>query len=72
MRVCAAISAHDNDQLLKSKTVWFAILIAVLSVVQGYVALLPVTPVQQMLVGMVISVAVLVLRLITTQPISEK
>jgi len=38
-------------QLLKSKTVWFAILIAVLSVVQGYVALLPVTPVQQMLVG---------------------
>ena len=59
-------------QLLKSKTVWFAILIAVLSVVQGYVALLPVTPVQQMVVGMVISVAVLVLRLITTQPISEK
>ena len=58
--------------LLKSKTVWFAILIAVLSVVQGYVALLPVTPVQQMVVGMVISVAVLVLRLITTQPISEK
>ena len=59
-------------QLLKSKTVWFAILIAVLSVVQGYVALLPVTPVQQMIVGMVISVAVLVLRLITTQPILEK
>jgi uncharacterized membrane protein YgaE (UPF0421/DUF939 family) len=59
-------------QLLKSKTVWFAILIAVLSVVQGYVALLPVTPVQQMVVGVVISVAVLVLRLITTQPILEK
>jgi len=59
-------------QLLKSKTVWFAILIAVLSVVQGYVALLPVTPVQQMVVGVIISVAVLVLRLITTQPILEK
>ena len=59
-------------QLLKSKTVWFAILIAILSVVQGYVALLPITPVQQMLVGIVIAVAVLVLRLITTQPISEK
>ncbi len=59
-------------QLLKSKTVWFAILIAVLSVVQGYVALLPVTPVQQMVVGVVISVAALVLRLITTQPILEK
>ena len=59
-------------QLLKSKTVWFAILIAVLSVVLGYVALLPVTPVQQMLVGIAISVAVLVLRLVTTQPISQK
>ena len=59
-------------QLLKSKTVWFAILIAVLSVLQGYVALLPVTPVQQMVVGVIISVAVLVLRLITTQPISQK
>jgi len=59
-------------QLLKSKTVWFAILIAVLSVVQGYVTLLPVTPVQQMLVGIVIAVAVLVLRLVTTQPISQK
>ena len=59
-------------QLLKSKTVWFAILIAVLSVVQGYVALLPVTPVQQMVVGVVISVVILILRLITTQPISQK
>ena len=48
--------------LFKPKTVWFAILIAVLSV----------TPVQQMLVGIVIAVAVLVLRLVTTQPISEK
>jgi len=59
-------------QLLKSKTVWFAILIAVLSVLQGYVALLPVTPVQQMIVGVVISVVILILRLITTQPISQK
>jgi hypothetical protein len=59
-------------QLLKSKTVWFAMLLAVLSVVQGYVALLPITPVQQMVVGVVVSVAMLLLRLITTQPISEK
>ena len=59
-------------QLLKSKTVWFAMLLAVLSVVQGYVALLPITPVQQMVVGVVVSVAMLLLRLVTTQPISEK
>jgi len=38
-------------QLLKSRTVLFALLLAVLSVVQGYVGLLPLTPVQQMYVG---------------------
>lgn len=59
-------------QLLKSKTVLFSILIAVLSVVQGYVALIPITPVQQMFVGIAVSVIVLVLRLVTTQPLSEK
>ena len=31
-------------QLLKSRTVLFAILLAVLSIVQGYVALLPIAP----------------------------
>ena len=59
-------------QLLKSKTVWFAIAVAVLSVLQGFVFLLPVTPVQQMLVGVAIAVAVTLLRIITTQPIAEK
>lgn len=59
-------------QLLKSRTVWFAILIAVLSVMQGYVALIPITPVWQMCVGIAVSVAILLLRLITTTPISAK
>jgi hypothetical protein len=58
--------------LLKSKTVWYAILIAVLSIVQGYIGLLPSTPVAQMAVGIVISVGIVILRLLTTQPISEK
>ncbi len=58
--------------LLKSKTVWYAILIAVLSIVQGYIGLLPMTPVLQMFVGIGISVGIVVLRLLTTQPISEK
>lgn len=58
--------------LLKSRTVWFAIAVAVLSVLQGFVFLLPVTPVQQMLAGIVIAVAVTLLRIVTTQPISEK
>ena len=59
-------------QLLKSKTVWYAIVIAVLSIVQGYIGLLPMTPVLQMLVGIGISVGIVILRLLTTQPISEK
>jgi len=58
--------------LLKSKTVWYAITIAVLSIVQGYIGLLPMTPVAQMAVGIVISVGIVILRLLTTQPISEK
>ena len=58
--------------LLKSKTVWYAIIIAVLSIVQGYIGLLPMTPVLQMFVGIAISVGIVILRLLTTQPISEK
>ena len=58
--------------ILKSKTVWYAIVIAVLSIVQGYIGLLPMTPVLQMFVGIAISVGIVILRLLTTQPISEK
>ena len=59
-------------QLLKSKTVWFAIILAALSVMQGYVGLLPLDPVDQMIVGVVISVVVAILRIVTTTPISQK
>ena len=58
--------------LLKSKTVWYAIIIAVLSIVQGYIGLLPMTPIAQMFVGIVISVGIVILRLVTTTAISEK
>jgi hypothetical protein len=58
--------------LLKSKTVWYAIIIAVLSIVQGYIGLLPMTPVAQMFVGITISVGIVILRLVTTTAISEK
>ena len=59
-------------QLLKSKTVWYAIIIAILSIVQGYIGLLPMTPVAQMFVGIGISVGIVILRLLTTQPIGDK
>ena len=58
--------------LLKSKTVWYAITIAILSIVQGYIGLLPMTPVAQMFVGIAISVGIVILRLVTTTAISEK
>lgn len=57
---------------LKSKTVLFAILLAALSIMQGYVALLPFAPVQQMYAGIAISVIVTVLRIVTTQPLADK
>ena len=59
-------------QLLKSKTVWFSITLAVLSILQGYVGLLPLDATGQMLVGVAIAVAVTLLRIITTQPINQK
>ena len=58
--------------LLKSKTVWYAIIIAVLSIVQGYIGLLPMMPVAQMIIGIIISVGIVILRLLTTQPIGDK
>lgn len=59
-------------QALKSRTVWFAIAVAVLSVLQGFVFALPLTPLWQAVVGCVIAVAVVLLRAITTQPLSQK
>jgi hypothetical protein len=59
-------------QLLKSRTVLFALLLAVLSILQGYVFLLHISPMQQMFVGIGLSVIVTILRIITTQPINAK
>jgi hypothetical protein len=59
-------------KLLKSRTVLFALLLAVLSVLQGYIGLLPLSPIEQMYVGIAISVVITILRIVTTQPVSEK
>lgn len=58
--------------ILKSKTIWFSILLAVLSVIQGYIGLLPLTPLNQMYVGIGIAAMVVILRAVTTQPLSSK
>jgi len=54
---------------LKSRTVLFALLIAILSVLQGFVYILPISPVNQMYIGLFVSVAVVFLRFITTTPV---
>jgi hypothetical protein len=57
---------------LKSKTVQFSIALAVLSILQGYVGFLPVSPAGQAVVGCVIASCVTVLRFVTVAPIAEK
>jgi hypothetical protein len=57
---------------LKSRTVRFAIALAVLSVLQGFVLQLPIPPWGHAVVGSVIAAAIVVLRAITTQPLSDR
>jgi len=59
-------------QSLKSKTVQFSIALAVLSILQGYVGILPVSPAGQAMVGCIIASCVTVLRFVTTGPLSAK
>ena len=49
---------------LKSKQVQWAIVIAILSVLQGFLFELSLTPIHQMIVGIIISVVVVLLRYI--------
>lgn len=48
--------------LLKNKTVLWSLVIAVLSVLQGYLFELSLTPIHQMIAGVVISVVVVLLK----------
>jgi hypothetical protein len=58
--------------IFRSRTVWFAIILAALSVVQGYLGVFKLDPQTEMLVGIGISAIVTVLRIVTTQPLSQK
>ena len=59
-------------QLLKSRTVWFAILLAIAGVLQPLVVNLPMPPLAQAGVSVVLAVIIVVLRIATTMPVSEK
>lgn len=58
--------------MLKSKTLWFSAILAVLSVAQGFVLQLPMPPEMQGLVGAVVAAVVAYLRTQTTMPLSQK
>ena len=59
-------------QALKSRTVQFGIALACLSVLQGFVGFLPADPVIQAIVGCSIASGIVILRFMTTMPVSEK
>ena len=55
----------------QSKTIWFAILLAVLSTLQGFVSYLPTDPKYQALIGVIIAAVMTILRFMTTDPIMD-
>lgn len=60
------------SQALRSKTIWFSILLAVLPIIPTYIGAFNLTPLQQMMVLQVIAAIVALLRAVTTKPLSEK
>lgn len=59
-------------QFLGSRTVWFAIAIGVLSVLQGFVLFVPIDPQWQAMIGIVIAVLIIYFRFITGEPLYDK
>lgn len=59
-------------QALKSRTVQFAVAIACLSVLQGFVGFIPASPAVQAVIGCAVASGIVVLRFMTTMPVSEK
>lgn len=55
----------------KSKTMIFSVLLAILSVVQGFILQFHIGPDAQMYLGLGVAVVIAVLRIITTGPIGN-
>ena len=56
----------------KSKTIWFGVAVSILGVVEANLGLFNLSPQAQGLVAMGIGIGIIVLRAITTMPLSEK
>jgi hypothetical protein len=63
---------HTLLQLLKSRTIVFAILLAILPLFAQYIGVFNLTPIQQMIALQVIAAIVAILRVVTTTSILEK
>jgi hypothetical protein len=59
------------NQIIKSRTVWFSVVLVAVSVAQG-VGMLAASVTIQMLVGIAAAVALVTLRVINLPPLSEK
>ena len=59
-------------KMFRSKTIWFAIVVAVLSVLQGFVFAIPVEPKVQAMIGVVLAIIVTVLRFATHGSVDDK
>jgi hypothetical protein len=57
---------------LKSKMIWFSIALATLSVLQGYIGILPLSVTGQAIAGCIVAACITVLRFITTTSIANK
>lgn len=57
---------------LKSRTIWFAILLGILPILAGQVGFLGLSETGEMILLQVIGFIVAVLRVLTTAPLSEK
>ena len=59
-------------QAFRSKTIWFALLLGILSVLQDFVGFLDADPRNQAIIGVVVSIVIVVLRYMTVEPMSDK
>lgn len=57
---------------LRSKTIWFSILLATLPIIPTYIGEFDLTPIQQMLAVQLIAAVVAILRFLTSKPICDK
>lgn len=58
--------------MFKSRTMWFSAILALMSVAQGFILQLPMSPETQGLIGAVVAAVVAYLRTQTTMPLSQK